>query len=232
MACSVSCDQAAVLARRAAAAGRCALDVSAESERPWSWRAVFLLHQSACWGRDRALGEGTWITVRCSGGCGCRDGQRAGCWAAVPEAAARAGHGSWYFSAATCRRSGGAAAGALRRVRHQGGGRRGAGGTGQPRSSAARGRTDDGGVAGPVAGVAGVAAGVDQSRVCRACARLPGPVPGRHPAGGAVARRRPGHVHGDYPRRDRAGPAGERRDAAPDPCHPPSGAQRARSAPG
>jgi hypothetical protein len=59
------------------------------------------------------------------------------------------------------------------------------------------------GVAQPVAGLAGVAAPVDQPGLRGARARLPGPAPGRHPARGPHPRRRAGHVHRDYPRRDR-----------------------------
>jgi hypothetical protein len=55
-----------------------------------------------------------------------------------------------------------------------------AGGPAEPGGAGA----NDGGVAGPLAGVAGVPARLDQSRVCGARARLPRPVPRLHPAGG------------------------------------------------
>ena len=119
----------------------------------------------------------------------------------------------------------GAAAGAPRRVHDQGGGGRGAGGAVRPGAGRGAG-ADDGGVAGPVAGLSGVAACLDQPRVCRPRARLPGPVPGRHPAGRAVARRRAADVQRDHPRRGGAGTAGECGDAAPHPRHAAGGAER------
>ena len=119
----------------------------------------------------------------------------------------------------------GTAPGAARRVHHPGGGGRGAGGARVPGRRPGAGAVD-GGVAQPVAGVAGVAARVDQPQLRGARARLPGPVPGRHPARGPDGRGRAGHVHRGHPRRDRAGPAGERGDAAPDPRDAARGAQR------
>src|SRR6185312_9352165 len=61
------------------------------------------------------------------------------------------------------------APGAARRVRNQGGGGRGAGGTHSPAEPGAG--ADDGGLAGPVAGVAGVAARVDRPELRGARAR-------------------------------------------------------------
>src|ERR1700677_3684176 len=67
----------------------------------------------------------------------------------------------------------------------------------------------------PVAGIAGVAARLDQPRLRRAHAVLSGPVPGRHPARGADGGGRAGHVHRGHPGRGGAGAAGERGDPAP-----------------
>ncbi len=120
---------------------------------------------------------------------------------------------------------GGPAAGASWRLCEQGGGGRSAGGA-FGRSSGLRARAEGGGVAGSVAGVADVAAGLDQPWIRRACPWLPGPVSGRYPAGGAVACGRAGHVHRDHPRRGGAGPAGEPGDAATDPCHLAGRAER------
>jgi hypothetical protein len=133
-------------------------------------------------------------------------------------------HGSWYFSADLP-----SPAGQRRRVRRGGFGTRTAAMTalaaltGPAREAMPGSRP---GVAGPVAGLAGVAARVDQPRVCRARARLPGPVPGRRPSGGAVARRRPGHVHCHHPGRGRARAPGRRGYAAPHSRHVAGGAER------
>jgi hypothetical protein len=108
-------------------------------------------------------------------------------------------------SAPTCRHPRGSAAGSGAAVRHQGSRCRGDGGTGVPGCRAGAG-ADDGGVA----GVAGVAVCLDQPQLCRARPGLPGPVPGRDPAGGFVGRRRAGDVHRDRPRRDGARPPGQR----------------------
>jgi hypothetical protein len=88
---------------------------------------------------------------------------------------------------------------ASRRFREQVSGRRGAGGAVRPGISRGSG-AEDGGVAGAVAGITGVAAGLDQPRIRRACPRLPCSVPRRYRFGGTVACRCAGHVHCDHPR--------------------------------
>jgi hypothetical protein len=118
-----------------------------------------------------------------------------------------------------------APAGTARRVPHPGGGGRGDTGARIP-GRRPRAVADDGGVAAPVAGLAGVAARLDEPQLRGARAHVPGPVPGRHPAHGPDGRGRAGHVHRGHPRRDRARAAGERGDAAPDPRHAAGGAER------
>jgi hypothetical protein len=121
--------------------------------------------------------------VRCSGGAAAGIRRPAGCSGRVARDSARGGTARG-TSAPSCHRLRGPAAGAPRWVCQQVGGRRGAGGA-IGACSGPGARLEDGGVAGAVAGVAGVPAGLDQPRVCRAYPRLPGPAPGRHRAGAA-----------------------------------------------
>jgi hypothetical protein len=118
-----------------------------------------------------------------------------------------------------------AAPGAARRVRNPGCGLGGDGGAHVPGGRTGAGAAD-GGMAQPVAGVAGVAARVDQPRLRGAHPVLPGPVPGRHPAPGPDGGGRAGHVHRGHPQRGDAGAAGERGDPAPHPRHAARRAQR------
>jgi hypothetical protein len=77
----------------------------------------------------------------------------------------------------------------------------------------------------PVAGVAGVAARLDQPQLRGARAVLSAPVPGSHPARGPDGGGPAGHFHRGHPQRRGAEAAGERGDAAPDPRHAASRAQ-------
>jgi hypothetical protein len=134
-------------------------------------------------------------------------------------------HGSWYFSTDPP-----SAAGERRRVRYGGFVTRAAAAAAldalaSPASGPEPGAVD-GGVAEPVAGIAGVAARLHRPQLRGAHTRIPYPVPGRYPAGGPVGRGRAGYVHRDHPRRDRTGSDGERGDASPDPRDAARGAQR------
>jgi hypothetical protein len=96
--------------------------------------------------------------------CGCRDENTGRLRGARCPGVHDVKHGSWYFSADLPSAAGEAAAGAARRVRHPRGGGRGDGGarvfSRQPGAGA-----DYGGVARPVAGIAGVAVRVHRAQL-------------------------------------------------------------------
>ena len=155
--------------------------------------------------------------------CGCRD-QRTGrlLGASCPRLRSSR-HGSWYFSAELP-----SPAGERRRVRRGGFATRTAAMaaldalTG-PTREAVRGITTGEWLARWQASRVSLRASTSRGYAAHVRAYLVphtwSPIPGRHPAGGAVARRRAGHVHRHHPRRGRARAPGQRDHAAPHPRH-------------